>query len=467
MASTAGLTRAGVSRVTIVAPKTRIDVALPADVPLAILLPTLLRYAGEGLADEGAPAGGWVLSRLGGPALDSGQSAGQLDIRDGEVLYFAPPGGTADEMVFDDVVDAVATATQTRAGRWQTGTTRRFSVVVAALALLGGAAVMLFAGPPLPLAAGVCLVVALALIVCGSVLARAFGQVRSSLVLALVALVYGGVGGLLVLAGNRSLGQLASVHVVLAATAVVVYAALATVAVGHSTGLFIGMSGAGSALGIGGSLCLFLGTPPAGAAAVVAALAFALFPTLPMLAYRLARLPVPAIPSGPDDLKADTDTVEGLRILAQSERADEYLTGLLGTVALIVLGAEVVLGLAGTLAAAVLGLLVALLLMLRARPLSGQLQRLPLLVAGAAGLGVTVVGFAMASSPLMRLTVIPAGLLVVAVAALVYGLGVAGRQISPVWGRLLDATEILMITLLIPVAAWVCGLYAWIRAIHR
>ena len=35
----------GLSRITIVAPRTRMDLALPSDVPLADLLPTLLRYA--------------------------------------------------------------------------------------------------------------------------------------------------------------------------------------------------------------------------------------------------------------------------------------------------------------------------------------------------------------------------------------------------------------------------------------
>ncbi|MEU5670390.1 EsaB/YukD family protein, partial [Micromonospora sp. NPDC047753] len=41
----------GLSRITIVAPRTRMDLALPSDVPLADLLPTLLRYAGEDMAD--------------------------------------------------------------------------------------------------------------------------------------------------------------------------------------------------------------------------------------------------------------------------------------------------------------------------------------------------------------------------------------------------------------------------------
>ncbi|MGB8963317.1 MAG: EsaB/YukD family protein, partial [Pseudonocardiaceae bacterium] len=39
------------SRVTVVAPRTRIDLALPSDVAVANLLPMLLKMAGESSAD--------------------------------------------------------------------------------------------------------------------------------------------------------------------------------------------------------------------------------------------------------------------------------------------------------------------------------------------------------------------------------------------------------------------------------
>jgi type VII secretion integral membrane protein EccD len=466
VASTGAGTGVEVSRVTVVAPTTRVDLALPSDVPLAALLPTLLHYAGERLADDGGTDGGWILTRLGGRVLDAGRTAAQLEIRDGELLYFTPKGTGADEMVFDDVIDAVATATQQRKGRWQPDTTRRFSVSVATLALLGGAVAMLFAGPPLVVAGAACLVMALGLVVTGGVLSRAFGQGRSSLLLALVAVVYAGVGGLLVLGGDHTLGQLTAVHVVIAATAVVVYGALAMVAVGHSTGVFLGASGAGFALGIGAATCLIFQVRPAAAAAVVCAVVFALIPALPMFAYRLARLPIPSVPTGPDDLKADVAEVDGLRILALSERADEYLTGLLGTVAFVLLGGELVLALDGQLPALLLCLLVAVLLMLRARPFSGRWQRLPLLLSGTAGLGLSALSLLLVSGPVLRLTLIPGCLLVIAVVALAYGLGAAERRASPVWVRLLDIVEILLIAALVPMTAWVCGAYAWIRAIN-
>jgi type VII secretion integral membrane protein EccD len=461
--STAG---SGVSRVTIVAPTTRVDLALPTDVPLASLLPTLLAYAGEHLADEGAAQGGWRLSRLGGLALDSGSTATQLDIRDGELLYLTPRGSAAGEIVFDDIVDAVATATQNRAGRWQVENTRRFALACATAALLAGAIALLFAGPPTVSAGAVGLGVGLALVVTAAVLARAFGESRSSSVLALVALPYALVGGMLLLAGHRTLAGLGAAHILVGATAFIVYAAFATLAVGQATGVFIGAGAAGLALGAGASISLAFDARPAAAAAVVAALSFAVVPALPMLAYRLARLPVPSVPTGPEDLKGDAETVDGLRILALSERADEFLTGLLGTVAVVLLGAEAVLAADGSLPAALLCALLAVLVLLRARPYTGRRQRVPLLVVGALGVGLFAASaFAMAG-PTVRLIVLPAGLLAVATLTLVYGLAVAGKRVSPVWGRALDIVEILLIAGLVPLAAWVCGAYAWIRAIR-
>jgi hypothetical protein len=76
----------GLARVTINAPQRRVDVALPEHVPLAELLPEVLRHAGEGLADDGEKHGGWVLRRTDGVALATGQGLFPQGVRDGEVL---------------------------------------------------------------------------------------------------------------------------------------------------------------------------------------------------------------------------------------------------------------------------------------------------------------------------------------------------------------------------------------------
>ncbi|MEH0845196.1 type VII secretion integral membrane protein EccD [Micromonospora sp. CPCC 205711] len=452
----------GLSRITIVAPRTRMDLALPSDVPLADLLPTLLRYAGEDLADEGVRHGGWSLSRLGGAPLDGGRTATQLGVRDGEVLYFNPRTAAAPEIVFDDVVDAVATATNQRQGTWQVGTTRSFAVLLATLTLAAGAAVTLFAGPPQLPGALAALLVAVLLVVTAAVLSRAAGDSRTGVVLAVAGIGYAAIGGLLVLAGDRALDGLAGPHVLLAGTAVLLAGAVAALAVGDRMPLFFGAVAIGAAVAGAALLNLLFGLTAAGAAAVVAAVAFATLPMLPMTAYRLARLPVPSIPTGPDDLKTDTESVDGRRVLRLSERADQFLTGLLWTVSLLVLGSQAVLATDGRLPAVLLCLVLALLSLLRARPFIGRAQRVPVLVAGTTGLVCTAAAtFGDAGLP-VRLGLVLGGLLLTAVVSLVYGLSVAGRRISPVWGRLLDIVEILLIVALVPLAVWVCGLYGWI-----
>ncbi|MDZ5444320.1 type VII secretion integral membrane protein EccD [Micromonospora sp. 4G57] len=452
----------GLSRITIVAPRTRMDLALPSDVPLADLLPTLLRYAGEDLADEGVRHGGWSLSRLGGQPLDGGRTAAQLGVRDGEVLYFNPRASAAPEIVFDDVVDAVATATNQRPGTWQVGTTRSFAVLFAGAALSAGALAALFAGSPQLPGALAALVVAVALLVSAAVVSRAGGDSRTGAVLAVGALGYAAVGGLLVLAGDRKLTELASPHVLLAATAVVLFGAIAALAVGDRLPLFFGATAVGAAVGLGAVLCLVFGVGAAAAAAVVATVAFAVLPALPMIAYRLARLPVPSIPTGPEDLKTDAESVDGRQVLRDSERADQFLTGLLWTVALLVLGGQVLLAANGRLPAVLLCLGLALLSLLRARPFIGRAQRAPVLFAGTVGLGLAAAATFGAATLPVRLGLILGGLLLVAVISLIYGLTVAGKRISPVWGRTLDIVEVLLIVALVPLAAWVCGLYGWI-----
>jgi type VII secretion integral membrane protein EccD len=171
---------------------------------------------------------------------------------------------------------------------------------------------------------------------------------------------------------------------------------------------------------------------------------------------------VPSIPTGPEDLKTDAETVDGRQVLRNSERADQFLTGLLWTVALLVLGGQVVLADNGRLPAVLLCLVLALLSLLRARPFTGRAQRTPVLFAGTAGLGLAAAAAFGAGSLPVRLGLILGGLLLAAVISLIYGLTVAGKRISPVWGRALDIVEVLLIVGLVPLAAWVCGLYGWI-----
>jgi type VII secretion integral membrane protein EccD len=243
-----------------------------------------------------------------------------------------------------------------------------------------------------------------------------------------------------------------------------VFAAVAAVAVGEARVLFLGADGVGLALVAATALCLAFDAPPAAGAAAVAVVSFALVPALPLTAYRLAGLPMPSVPTGRDDITTDTVTVDGQRVLSGSEQANGFLTGLLAVVAVVVAGAEVVLAVSGG-PALLLCTLLAVLLLLRSRPYPDRRQRLTLLAAGAVGLAAAAVAAYLSSASLVRVTGFPLGLGLLAVIALACGT-LAGRRLSPVWGRTLDLVEILLILAAVPAAVWVGGLYTWARAIR-
>ncbi|MFC6933817.1 type VII secretion integral membrane protein EccD [Actinomadura yumaensis] len=184
-------------RVVIVAPHRRLDLSLPADIPLAHMLPTLLQVAGQNLADAGLRHSGWVLQRLDEGPLDESQTLSALGIRDGELLFFRPDLAQLPEVTFDDVADVVATGINEHSDRWRPETTRRFGLLGAAAVLTAGAVGMALTGPPWGLLSIAAAVVATLLLVAGAVLSRALGDAGAGAVLGYSALPYAFLAGLL------------------------------------------------------------------------------------------------------------------------------------------------------------------------------------------------------------------------------------------------------------------------------
>jgi type VII secretion integral membrane protein EccD len=310
------------------------------------------------------------------------------------------------------------------------------------------------------------LAIALALVVTATILARVTRDRRAAVLFALVALAYAGIGGLLLLGGHTPVTHLGAPHVLVAATALVVFSAVLTISTGGATPLLLGATAAGAVLGAGAAASLVLGTKPAGSAAIIAAIGLAWIPLLPMLGARMARLPIPAVPTGPDDLKADEETLDGRMLRSRADRADGLLSALVGSTAAILLGCEVVLSLSGGLPAQLFCCVLALVLLLRARPFAGRAPRAAVLTAGTLGFGLLAVAVFFSSVSTVRLAVVLGGLVAFAVISLVYGLGIAGKRIAPIWGRTLDIIEILLIIGAVPLAIWVSGLYGWVRGLH-
>lgn len=457
----------GLCRVTIVAPSTRVDLALPTEVPLADLVPTLLRYAGEDLTENGSGHGGWSLSRLGSGQLDTTRSCSDLGIRDGEQLYFTPRDAAPEEAVFDDVVDAIASAHRGRSGRWTDRSSRTFGLATGVGGLVLGLLVILLSGPPqLPgsIAAGL---IALALLGTGTALSRAYADSRAGALIGGFALPYGFVAGLLALGGSRGLLGLGAPHVLVGFAVLTVLGVLVTLAVADAVPLFFALTCTGliGTLATAADVLTQGQVGAAGVASAAAAFALGAAPALPMLAFRLARLPMPMIPTGPDDLRAENEQVPGQQVLLRSRLADEYLSGLLVGTGIVVGVAELLMVLDRSVFSIALVSVVSVAVLLRARTFPSVRQRLPLLLAGLAGLASLALGITLTTDPLIRLLGVGGGVLVCVLVALLGGLAIPGRRFSPFWSRALDIVEIILVIAIVPLMVGVLGLYDLVRSL--
>jgi len=446
----------GLALVTVNAPRSRVDIALPQDVPLADLLPEILRHAGAGLADDGERHGGWVLRRTDGAALSGGETLHTQGVRDGDVLHLVAARQEWPEVEFDDVVEAIAEGARRRGTAWsgpQTVTT----TLAAAGAVLGVALVMLLrAGPDRLGAMLTTLGVAASLTVAGILAARAYGHRAAGVALGAYSLPYAFAAGALLLATGDPVGPVPGLRwigapeLLLGSTALALHGVLGIIGVGAGRRIFAaavltGLLGAATA-GIGFGL-----TAPGAAAILLAVLACGVG-LLPLAAIRLARLPIP--PVGPDQERPDR-----ARVFAAVTRAEELLGGMLIGHAVLSAAAATVLATTGGAWGRVLAAVCGVALLLRSRVFVTVRQRVPLLAAGSAALAVVALAVASRPDPT---TTVAAGVLGLAVAVLltVAGATYAQRPAGPYLGRTADILDTALLVAVIPVACAVLGLFA-------
>jgi type VII secretion integral membrane protein EccD len=455
------------SRVTIVAPRRRIDLSLPADVPLAHMLPTLLRAAGEGLADAGLAHSGWVLQRLEDAPFDAGRSLNQLGVRDGEVLYFRPGMAHIPDMSFDDVADVIATGIKDRSDRWRPQTTRAFGQGAAGAALVIGAVIIALSGPPWTaptIAAGL---VALLLLIGATALSRAFGDSGAGAVLGYAAVPYGFLAGLFAPARHGlDITKVGAPHLLAGFGAAMLVAIIAGFAVADGVPTFLGVAIAAGMGTIGAGVSYgFHGLPPAGVAGTVAAVVMGFTALIPPLSFRLARLPLPPVPTSAEDLRRDTEVVNGEVVLKRTAVADRFATGLVAAVALVAMGGLLFLAGSGTWSGPVTAAAVSVSLLLRARVFRGRGQRAWMLAAGLAGLGALDIGLALRGSQVTALAGVLLPLLVLAGVVIGMAMWLPGHRPTPFWGRASDIIDMIVIISLIPLALAVLDVYSAVRGL--
>lgn len=491
-------------RVTLIAPRVRLDVALPSTVPLASLLPTLLWHSGERLAEEGVPQGGWAVQRAGDAPLDTAASLARLGIRDGDILHLRPHLEAMPEPVYDDAVDAIATALREHARRWSPAHTRAAALACAGVLLLAGAVVLAGAGLARLVLAEVAGAAALLALAGAAAASRAFGDGTSATVLGIGALPYAYLAGLHAMSPRPGdLRFLAGAAAVLMIAAAAVAAAGADVIIpdggvaagggagvtgGPGAGVAVGAgagAGGGVAVGVGagaghpaaallgavavasiaaGCAALAVFTSGAGAAAAAVTIALGVFPVIAPLAYRMAGLPRPEVAARADELRQRGQTVDAADVTRRGLAADRIVAALLAASGALVIGGAVIMLRGGGWGAEVLAGVAAVLLALRVRLFAGVVQRATLIGSAL----VVVIGLAVLAGPRLHAlgSLAALGVLAAAVAAACAVAAAPERRRSLSLARAGDLAELLLTIATVPLALQVLHVFSLIRSLH-
>ncbi|MGW4231036.1 type VII secretion integral membrane protein EccD [Streptomyces sp. NPDC004980] len=483
----------GFCRVTVVAPDSRIDVALPEDIAVADVYPEILRLTGQTQA-AGTPTG-YHLVRRDGTVLDGARTLSAQQVLDGELLSLRPFAQSLPPAVFDDVSDAVASAVTRDRHLWSDELLRGAGLVGGVLLLVLMGFVLWFADPvrhdmhSLPgIIAGSA---GLLLTAFAGVRARVYGDRATAVALGLGALP------LVLIAGSGIIGADAGqgpgrLQFLLGCVAVLLASVVLVALTPSGDAPFV----AATFLATVGTLATFVAilteASATETAAVTVVVALGLVAFLPGLSARFARLPIGyasprTAPAGYDDSftepgagpEAGAEPVDADRIAAQARRGHEMLLGLVGGCAAVVVGSAAVLGFSSSIWGQILALAAGLAMLLRARLFRYTSQVACVLVAGIGATGLLVLGLSLNPPADLLYDLVRYGdrgsldirtiwlsAAVAAGAALLTAIGlvIPRKGLSPFWGRLLDLTESALLLSLVPLCLAVLDVFTRARA---
>ncbi|AZQ37827.1 type VII secretion integral membrane protein EccD [Streptomyces cyaneochromogenes] len=468
------------------APNSRIDVALPEDVPLSDVYPEILRLSGQ-TPEEAAPTG-YNLVRRDGSVLDDGRSLAELQIRDGELLLLRPFADSLPPAVFDDVVDAVASAVETDRRSWNDRMMRSVGLVAGGLLLTMMALALWFSEPiahdmnGLPgIIAGVTGVVLVAL---AAVRARVYDDHLAAAALGLASLPHLMVGGSGIVGVSAGEGP-GRLHLLIGLSVVLVASVLLVLMLPQNDAPFIAAAFAAGVGVLATFLAIVTEAEPRETAAVTAVVMIAVIGFLPGWSARFAKLPIgfrspdQIAKRGRSEDQQEQEPVDFQVINDQARRGHELLLGLVGGCAVGgVASAGVVLGFSTSGWAQLLSLAAGLALLMRARLFLYTSQVVTLMVSGIITICLLVLGLALNppadilkellynknSAPLdIRTIWLSAAVALAAMLLVSIALIVPRKGVTPFWGRMLDLSEGAVLLSLVPLCLAVLDLYAAAR----
>ncbi|MFM9373730.1 type VII secretion integral membrane protein EccD [Streptomyces sp. Da 82-17] len=478
-------TSTGFCRVTVAAPDSRIDVALPEDLPIQDIYPEIVRLSG--MAHDDNALAGYHLVRRDGDVLDASRSLLEHRVRDGEVLLLRPFADSLPPAVHDDVVDAVAAAVKQDLRGWNDNLMRVAGLVSGVLLLTMLGFVFWFADPLRHDMHGlqgiVAGVVAIALTALAGVRGRVYDDRGAAVALGIAALPHALIAGSGVLPQDAGQGP-GKLQFLVGCVVVLIFAVVLIMLLPQGDAPFVAAALAAAI----GTLAAFVGilteVEPREIAAGTAVVAVAVIGFLPGWSARFAKLPIGF--RSPEDLararregqEGNLEAVDVQRIVAQTSRGHELLLGMVGGCAIVIVGsAGAVLGFSDSGWAQLVALVVGLAAMLRARLFRYTAQVTCLLVSGVVTIALLILGLAisppmemlkdlyMGDSGAVDLRTLWLGACVAAGALLLIAIAliVPQKGLSPFWGRMLDLADSLVLLSLIPLCLAVLDVYAKVR----
>ncbi|WP_228993388.1 type VII secretion integral membrane protein EccD [Streptomyces sp. DH8] len=455
-------------RLTVRAPARSIDLAVPADVPVADLLPAVLGYAGDNLEEAGIDHGGWVLQRLGGEPLDEERTLDSYGLRDGDTLYLRPRTEALPEVHLDDLVDGISTTMRDHPFGWTSRVSRRVLLGIVVAVLAGGVVVLAWPGGSALSRAVFATAAGLLLLAGAGAASRAVGDAGAGAALGFM------VGPYLALAGwLLPGGELGGPHAyetlgarLLAASAAMAGGAVLTVAVVAAfAALFLSVAVVSLFAALAAVLLLTTDLAPVDTAGILAVLAVVLGAFVPSLAFRMSGMRMPPLPTNAQQLQEGIEPHAASAVSARAVLADGWMTSLYGAVGLVGAACVAVLARERELAEIIMTVALCLLLVLHARGLGNIWQRMSLVAPGVLGLLLLVLVALPVATPGNRL-VTAAGLLAAAAAVAIAAWTVPGRRLVPYWGRAGELLHSALAIAVLPLALWVLGVYGALRSIN-
>ncbi|MGO1054052.1 type VII secretion integral membrane protein EccD [Crossiella sp. CA198] len=448
------------SRVTVVAPRTRIDVALPADVAVADLLPMLLEMAQENSPDGGVRHGGWCLAKIGQDPLEPGRTLASLAVVDGDILQLRRRVENPPKALYDDVVDAIADADPDSFRAWDADTARRLGHWAGGLAFIAAAATVWLAGAAFPLAAAITAgVAAVVSVIVGAVVVRSYSAPTTGIIIA----VTGGLPMAFVAGLYAVPGVPGAANLLLAFALVAVVGGAALMVIGAGVSVFIAAVTVGVIGLLTSTVAMFVDYPPHGFGAGAAAAALVVLSTLPQMTIKMAKIPLPHVPSNAEDLKEDQGFPDYEVIERRAGLAHEYMTGMIIGCGLIAAGGATLASTMPKFWGPIFGAVVTAVLLLRARTYANGSQAVALLSTGILSAGGLLVGWMLTASPFGQLLWVFGTLVVLAALGLVLGVVFPTQRFSPPMRRSVDVAEAIFIAAVLPLALAVMELYSAIR----